>query len=166
MLRRSALVLAFLLGGCTTNKLLILPPSPDDPVLAYVNAEGASRSAFVRSSRGTHRASSVSITTAELRLSGTELLPGVIPVEEVESIHFRSRSRGALNGAVVGLAAAGSVGLASAVHSENTYFAESRVGTFVIATGLVAIVTVPAGALLGALIGHRITIDVVPVRSR
>lgn len=155
---------AFALGGCATTMPLGLPPASDEPAIRYVNAQGPLHSSRVRTRSAAFTARGLTMTTRELHVVGTELTPRAIPLEEVRSIQFRHRGRGSLEGILVGLGGAAAVGLLAAVGEESFIFPSSRGERFALATGLVAVVTVPAGALLGALVGHRTTVEIRPAR--
>ena len=165
-MRKIALSLAgaALFTGCSTTMTVSLPVAPEDPAVAYVNLAGSERSGLVRTRQASLLAPRLTMTTAGLVVRGTDAEMGTIPLSDVRSIDFRNRTRGAFEGALVGASVSLALGLLSVVDSEDNRIFGSRTETFLVITTVSAIGTVPVGALLGALIGHRTTVEVVPPR--
>lgn len=103
------------------------------------------------------------MTTTELVVHGVGQEDGTVPLADVSSILFRDRGRGAVEGALVGLGVSAALGVTAIVDDDYSLFG-SRSDAFIVVTAISAILTVPVGAVLGALIGHRTTIAVRPAR--
>lgn len=158
------LVACVMLAGCATRMTVPVAATPDDPAIEYVNRTGAERSAFIRTQQASVLAPRLSMTSAGITVEEAGRDPGMLPLADVRSIQFRDRTRGAYEGAVVGFGVAVAAGITVMIEDRNSRVLDSRRDAFLLSTFIASLVTVPAGAIFGGLIGHRTTITIEPAR--
>lgn len=163
MAQRAVGLLALLTvgSGCATTMTVSQPVQPTDPAVAYVNTAGSEHPAFIRTRGASLLAPRLSMTTDALLVHDVGQEEGTVPLSDVRSILFRDRGRGAVEGALVGLGVSTALGLKAAIDDDSPFSSGSD--GFLLITAIASLATVPLGAILGSLIGHRTTIEVGPV---
>ncbi|MEM7414825.1 MAG: hypothetical protein AAF389_04955 [Gemmatimonadota bacterium] len=147
------LALAVSTSACSTT---IVAPSPVSPaVRASIESEGAQRPATIDQAGGETAAFRLRVTDESVVARSGNQPEIEIPHGDVRQIEFTRRGKGALDGALIGGAFALGTGLLTLTDEDDGgLFSESD--TFILATIIVGAASVPIGALIGALIGHRV----------
>lgn len=154
MKRQWWILMVALLGACVSGRPIQLDP-PDAAAREVVEA---SNSRWTR----VHLADTVVLASRGLRLEGDDLVwtsaegPRVVAaLRDVTALEHRDRLGGLLEGALVGLAVAGVTGWIGAGIAEESGSSCGGCRGFTVAV-FTGAVTIPLGAVLGALRGYRI----------
>lgn len=147
-----ALLSAAVTSGCSTT---YVAPSPAHPtVRAAIDTEGAQRTATIARLGQETAAYRLHVSDESLVVRTGSQPELEIPHDEVRHIEFTRRGKGALDGALIGLGVAAGTGLLTLADDDDTLFSGTD-GAILVGV-LMSVVTVPAGAILGAVIGHRV----------
>lgn len=120
-----------------------------------LGADGATRESVVHTRADRVHARRFVVSGTTMTIQNDREPPIRLPVDDVERVVFLSRGDGAVEGTLAGLAVALALGIAVGVAFDGSGDGGNAWSWGLVASGAASRVTVPVGALAGALIGHR-----------
>lgn len=154
------------LGGCASTVPVSYTSVEQSSVLRHINQEGAKRRSTIQADGATIRAARLEVGSSALLIRTVTGDSLTVPAHDVRGIEFGYAGAGAVDGMAMGGLVAVGAGLAAALlmtpggGDPSPLDSRAFVGIVIgIATGAVSI---PLGALIGAVVGHRIRYDFTP----
>ena len=139
--------------ACSTTYRLSIDTLHQSSSWSRLEHQGSTRSSYVLADNRWTRAESLAVGDSSLLL----LLGGnrsvAIPWSKVEQVVFRKPGDGAAKGVLIGLSIAVLSGISTATSFEGPGDGGSAFSWGVAIGGMTALVTIPVGAVLGAIIG-------------
>ena len=157
--RATLLLVGPLLGACTTT--IPVTSTPTGPLAIEIAQRGESQRSRIETRSSSRSAERLSVDASGLDVRLIDGSAERVPYSDVRTIQFRDGGQGALDGALIGLGVALGLGVLGAIDPGDGFLVDSRGEAFGFVALLTGIVTVPAGALIGAIRGHR-TVYVFP----
>ena len=148
---------SLLSSGCVTTYTISDSDVATTPSVERVRlgADGATRESVVYTRADRVHASRFVVSGTTMTIQNGQETTTRIPLDDVERVVFLSRGDGAVQGTLAGLAVAVALGIAVGVSFDGSGDGGSGWSWGLVASGAASSVTVPVGALAGALIGHR-----------
>ena len=153
--RIAMILLCTLAGACSTTYRLSRPRPDQSDTWERLELNGRTRGSYVLADQQWTRSESFSIgdSTLVVQLSGGRTTD--IPLATVERVVFRNPGDGAAKGALVGLGLSFIAGVLTAGSHHHQGYTGSATTWGVAVAATIAVVTVPVGTLIGAIIGSR-----------